>query len=580
MKNTQLNNSGRSTDKIGYYFLIGTKELLVITVRGIIYNVGLLAGPIYEGKLAQCLADIFTGSKVFKDMVALVLRYIGVIAFVQGARCIKRLYVRKFANKVNLSMRKNVYSNIVTKSKRDYENESAGSVMTKAVGDVDACSEGIRKFTTEIFDTGVAIAGYVALLLRYDVKLALLCLIFPPISYIIAERMKGVVQKTNAESKESAGKLNRRTLERVTNAISYRILGIEKNQNKNYEDYLTDYEKKAVKANIWVSAMPPLYKIISTLGVVFIMYFGAQNVSNNFWNIATFTAFLACYLKLAEKSSKAAKLFNAVHKAQVSWVRIKPYLNKKNYDVQDNIPTAKDIEVVNLGFVGDDGTEIFKNISFNAHPGQIIGVTGPVAAGKSLLGKAFLQENRYLGSIKFGGEELSRMSPNNVNEITSYLGHNPELLSDSVKNNVLMGDDKDINRYLKCCEIYDEVMSMPEGVDTHIGSGGVMLSGGQQQRIALARTLAHKKAVMVLDDPFSALDKTTEQQVFRNIKEIQGDSIIFLISHRLYLFPELDSVIWLDNKTGYQSTHEKLMEESPRYRRLFLTETKGGNENE
>lgn len=232
MKNTQLNNSGRSTDKIGYYFLIGTKELLVITVRGIIYNVGLLAGPIYEGKLAQCLADIFTGSKVFKDMVALVLGYIGVIAFVQGARYIKRLYVRKFANKVNLSMRKNVYSNIVTKSKRDYESESAGSIMTKAVGDVDACSEGIRKFTTEIFDTGVAMAGYVALLLRYDVKLALLCLIFPPISYILAERMKSVVQKTNAESKESAGKLNRRTLERVTNAMSYRILGIEKNQNQ------------------------------------------------------------------------------------------------------------------------------------------------------------------------------------------------------------------------------------------------------------------------------------------------------------------------------------------------------------
>lgn len=121
---------------------------------------------------------------------------------------------------------------------------------------------------------------------------------------------------------------------------------------------------------------------------------------------------------------------------------------------------------------------------------------------------------------------------------------------------------------------------MPDGVDTHIGSGGVMLSGGQQQRIALARTLAHKKTVMVLDDPFSALDKTTEQQVFRNIKEIQGDSIIFLISHRLYLFPELDSIIWLDNKTGYQSTHEKLMRGNPRYRRLFLTETKGDNENE
>ena len=77
--------------------------------------------------------------------------------------------------------------------------------------------------------------------------------------------------------------------------------------------------------------------------------------------------------------------------------------------------------------------------------------------------------------------------------------------------------------------------------------GGVRLSGGQAQRLALARTLCHKKPVMILDDPFSALDKQTEAQVFAHLKELARDSIVLLISHRLYLFPQMDQVIFLDH---------------------------------
>ena len=76
------------------------------------------------------------------------------------------------------------------------------------------------------------------------------------------------------------------------------------------------------------------------------------------------------------------------------------------------------------------------------------------------------------------------------------------------------------------------------------------LSGGQAQRLALARTICHKKAVIILDDPFSALDKDTEKQIFKNLGEMVSDSIVMIISHRLYLFPQMNKVIWLnDGKT-------------------------------
>ena len=118
---------------------------------------------------------------------------------------------------------------------------------------------------------------------------------------------------------------------------------------------------------------------------------------------------------------------------------------------------------------------------------------------------------------------------------------------------------------------------MAQGTDTVVGSSGVRLSGGQAQRLALARTLCHRRPVLVLDDPFSALDKTTERQVFENLRAMASDSVVILISHRLYLFPELDGIIWMENGKTKTGTHETLMKDVPEYARLYR-EQEGGTE--
>lgn len=108
-----------------------------------------------------------------------------------------------------------------------------------------------------------------------------------------------------------------------------------------------------------------------------------------------------------------------------------------------------------------------------------------------------------------------------------------------------------------------EVAEMEDGKQTAVGNGGVRLSGGQAKRLALARTLCHKKPVLILDDPFSALDKNTEKQIFANLKQQTKDNIVFLISHRLYLFPQMNQVIWMEGGKAVAGTHEEILE---RYR--------------
>ena len=114
---------------------------------------------------------------------------------------------------------------------------------------------------------------------------------------------------------------------------------------------------------------------------------------------------------------------------------------------------------------------------------------------------------------------------------------------------------------------------MPDGKETLVGTGGVRLSGGQAQRLALARTLYHKRPVMILDDPFSALDINTEKKIFAHLRQMTVDSIVLLISHRLYLFPEMDQVIWMEDGRTTVGSHEELLEDEPEYAELFRAQT-------
>ena len=567
-------------DRILTYFRQEWLPILFTTIFGLLYNGGLLAGPWFEGRLAQCLADILGGSDTAAHMVVLVLAYIAVTLLVQAARFVKRFYVRRFANNINRIMKGVLYANLLRQSRSALEHKGAGALMTKAISDVDDCAEGMRKFTSEVFDTGVALVGYVVMLFVYDWRLALLCLIFPPISYICAELMKKPVQRAGAAYKKAASALSTATLDRARNAVTYRIYGCEDVREERYEEALDNYEKTAVRANVWQSALPPLYLVMSNLSVLFILWFGAKNVLGTgwrAWDIAAFTTFLSCFVKMSTKSSKAAKLFNAVQRAEVSWKRIRPLMKTPEELAPLEIPSAQTLDVSQLSFGYEGAAPVFENLSFSAKPGDIIGVTGPVACGKSTLGRTFLCEQPYGGSIRFGGKELSALTPRELSSTVGYLGHDPELWNDTVTANVLCGDVGDAWKYLSMTALEGEVRAMEDGVETVAGSSGVRLSGGQAQRLALARTLAHPRPVLILDDPFSALDRSTEDVVFENLKAYARDRIVLLISHRLYHFPEMSQIIYMEDGKATTGTHEALCASIPAYRALYESQTGGAN---
>lgn len=539
-----------------YYFKKEWKSLTIVTITGFIYNFGLILGPYFEGRLTQSIYDYFQQSISFQTIVKIVLLYLFSISIVQISRFYKRNYVRIFANNTNKRFKQTIYQNILYAPQLQIKQEQTGALLTKAVIDADDCSEGIRKFTTELFDTCIALIAYLCMLFHYDIKITLLCIVCIPLSYLLAEKMKTLVQTTSEKQKTITASLNEITLDLTSHAMMYRIYGCEENRMQYYENILQAYESASIKANIPFMAFPPLYFVITLLGLFPILYFGCHYVIQGTWNIAIFTTYVACFLKLATKSSKSAKLFNSVHKAQISWKRLSPYLLNPDTSMPSS-STITSLTVQDLSFHYPNANDLFKHISFTLQKGEILGVCGKVASGKSTFGKLFLQEMPYEGFISIEKQNVT------------YLGHDLQLLNDTIEHNITLGKDINILPYLKLVCIDQEVEQMEQGIHTKLGNGGIRLSKGQAQRIALARTLVHASSLLILDDPFSALDIKTEQQVFHNIQSYCKDKMIILISHRLSIFQYATKVLLLEDTHATLSTHDALCQTSSTYKTLL-----------
>jgi ATP-binding cassette subfamily B multidrug efflux pump len=223
---------------------------------------------------------------------------------------------------------------------------------------------------------------------------------------------------------------------------------------------------------------------------------------------------------------------------------------------------------------------VIKNINLISEQGELIGVTGPIASGKSTLGLSLLGLYPYTGSILIDGKELRDYSEYERSQMISYLGHNPQLLSDTICNNITLGQNGDVAEVLHdvCYDI--DLEAMPDGVDTLVGNNGIRLSGGQQARIALARTLWHKSKIIILDDPFSAVDMQTEEKIIANLKKNYANSLIILISHRLAIFDQTDRIVLLHtDRTAEYGTHQQLMKSSEIYANIYNLQRMAGESN-
>ncbi|HVP58793.1 MAG TPA: ABC transporter ATP-binding protein [bacterium] len=233
-----------------------------------------------------------------------------------------------------------------------------------------------------------------------------------------------------------------------------------------------------------------------------------------------------------------------------------------------------EFEHVSFGFPGYDN-EILHDVSFEAEPGARVALVGRVGSGKSWAARMIPRlVDPTKGCIRVDGVDLKTYDLHAVRQQIGYVPQEPVLFTDTIENNIRFGretiDAATVDWAVEVSQLNQDLAAFPQGLATRIGVRGMSISGGQKQRLALARALAGKPKILILDDCTSALDARTETALWDRLDEVMPDLTCFIITHRPATLELADQVIVLDNgKIVERGTHAGLLEAQGLYYKLY-----------
>lgn len=561
----------KKSDKLLSYILKYNRQFIYTAISGIFYNTIIVLGPVFQGKL---LDSAMTSNDVW-GIVKAGVNFILITCVFQVARYFKRYYVRDMANRMSGDMRVGIIESVLSTDLNMLEKKKVGDMMSTTIGDVDIVIEAVRKTITELWDTWVLMLAYFTALMFYDIKITLIAAIPIPLSIFLAQALKKYVQAKN----KLARKANSRTTSQIRKMIAetnlLRLYGREEAELKRLEQRLKDQSKKAASAEVLKSGLGPIYSSLATIGIIIVVALGSSKVMTKVWTIGTFTAFISMFTALAKRTTTAAKVFNVQQGAKASWERVKALVIHESYkdSTVEKILKPDKLVIKHLSFKYPNSNQYaIENLSLKVDMGSIIGVTGSVGSGKSALGLALTGLYDYAGNIKLDSKELRDISYKEKCSFIAYMSHNPFLFSQSIRDNISWGEksEHELESVLETADLKEDIERLNNGLDTQVGEKGIKVSGGQRQRIALARTLFKNSKIVILDDPFSAVDISTEARIIEKLRKYAENRTIFIFSHRLDVFKYTDKVLVLDKgKVVQQGTHKELSSTDGIYKRII-----------
>lgn len=549
------------------------KAFIVSTLAGILYNTVIVLGPIFLGQLIDAAAST-SAESIFRASI----HFVGITIIFQFARVVKRWYMRDQFNHVACDMRQTLLDHILGFDLPQFEKETVGDLMSRTIGDVSTVVDTVMSTINESMDTWVLMISYFTVLMFMDLQLTLVASMLVPVTLYLAHGMKNNLYKNGLAYRKSISTANTGLQRYLGELALFRLFGREENELEQIYESYHNQVKLNIKQTLLQQALLPIYALLAGVGVVVVIGLGRTNVSEGRWTIGNFNAYLIMFVAFTSRTRVAAKVFNRWHSARAAWVRVKeklenaPRVHDKQFELIKSEKGIDHLHVKNLCYK-INGHAILRDISFEVYSGQIIGITGPVGSGKTSLLKMLLGHYAYEGEIFINNHALHDLSEADLAKLIGYSGHEQFLFSMSLKENILLGDvyeEDALNLALKTSALIDDFDYFESGIETEVGERGQSVSGGQRQRIAMARAILKRSPIILLDDPFSALDVATERRIVNQLKASFKNQMVIIATHRLSAFEQADQVLVLDQgQIIEQGPHAVLLSQNGLYAEIY-----------
>lgn len=534
-------------------------------------------------KLTQSMIDDVLLGGHMDLLTPLLLAYAGV-----GVGRFIFQYVKEYTfdltgSKIAAQIRRAVFCHVQSLSTEFFDRTGTGELMSRIKDDVDHIWDGLTYVGMLMIE--VIIHTSIVLFCMYSLnwKLAILPTIGMAASAAIAIYMEHRLDSVYESISEENATLNTVAEENLAGVCTVKAFAREKyeigkflSHNQRY------YELNMEQSNIFVKYHPYI-SLISKILPISVLLFGGVQVMQGEFTLGELSAFFAYSNNIVWPMEMLGWLTNSLSYAVASNRRIQKLYGEKPAVKDPETPVVLSsvkgqITFEHVSFHKADQHEILHDISFTVKPGKTVGIMGTTGAGKSSL--IYLLQRLYDvtdGAIYLDGVNIKDLSLHQLRGAMSFVMQDVFLFSDTILENVKLGKKdtltlSSIKEASRRAQASGFIEKMESQYDTVIGERGIGLSGGQKQRITIARALARKAPVLVLDDSTSALDMETEQCIHDTLRELK-DTTKIIIGHRISAVCHADEILILENgQIVERGTHDELLAKKGHYYQTFVAQ--------
>ena len=455
---------------------------------------------------------------------------------------------------------------------------SKGDLVTRMTGDLDQIRHTLA-WVVLMFVENAALFIFTAIyFFSMDWLLALCILIVSPILFLMTKKFPKKIGSKHAASREKLSKLNNKAQENIAGNRIVKAFAREEYEKHDFDNFNKDYaEQTKETAFVWLKFLPKMEITSQSLWIIHMIFGGIFVVSGRI-DLAEFTIFNGLLWAVANAMRMLGFISNDLQRAFASIDKIielyyaKPeIINNHNQIERTKIKGSIQFNDVTLEI---DNKKILKNINIDIKSGETIVIMGPTGAGKTMLVNMISRfYDATKGSVLVDGKDVKNYELDLLRSNIGMTTQEVMLFSDTVDGNIAYGNsDMSFDNVQKFSTLAsaDFIEKMPEKFDTIIGERGVGLSGGQKQRIALARAMAIRPSVLILDDTTSAVDLETELEIQKNLTKLDFDCTKIIIAQRTSSAKNADKIIILDEGEIIEmGTHDELIRKRGYYYEIY-----------
>jgi len=514
---------------------------------------------------------VLLGGCLAVGWVASVVRYLQLARLAGVAmRSVKRL-------------REQVYGHVLRLPMAFFDKAIIGKLVSRVTNDTEQVKNLYVQVLFVMLDSMIAVLGAFAAMAWLDWHLMVIVAALLPAVVVIVWFYQRMSAPAVTRARELRSEINAQVAESIAGMAVLQAANAENRFNKRFGSTNQQHygaRLAELRANAWL--LRPMLDLLNVMLLSAVIYrFGLRQLGG--LEVGILYAFVAYIGRVVNPLIEITLQFSQLQQAVIAAARVNALLQEPRADAAAGEARvgAGDVLMRDVTFGYDPARPVIHDLNLHIPAGRFFGIVGHTGSGKSTLLALLLRfYTAQAGRIEVDGFDLQHIGDDAFRADVGLVPQDPFLLAASARENIAMGralSDAEIEAAARAARCHDFILALENGYDTPLGEGGARLSVGQKQLIAIARALAGKPRILLLDEATAHIDSETEQIVQLALAELHGKITIIAIAHRLSTIRDADRIIVLNHgRIAEEGTHEGLMAiERGIYQRLYLLQQIG-----